>query len=117
MLARALCLQGFADTAMNEAQASLDEVQGRDQPTLCLVLHFGLCKIAPMTGDLAATERAITQLIDLWNVASSQRGSLLFVRSLQHAVRPAGVRPIQSSLDLSRWLFGGSGGSTRRKWS
>ena len=62
MLARALWLKGFPDTAKDEALASLDEVQGADHLTICLVLHFGLCKIAPMTGDFATTEWAITRL-------------------------------------------------------
>ena len=89
MLARARWLQGFADTAMNEALASLNEVRGRDQLTVCLVLHFGLCKIAPMTGDFAAAERAITRLIgaatsmnsQFWaTVAQFYKGKLLVER-------------------------------------
>lgn len=72
MLARALWLQGFAERAKNEAQASLGELQGADQPTICQVLHFSICKIAPMTGDFVAAERAIARLIEAATSLNSQ---------------------------------------------
>jgi predicted ATPase/DNA-binding winged helix-turn-helix (wHTH) protein len=65
MLARAFWLQGFAERAKNEVQASLDALQGADhQLTVCQVLYFSICRIAPMTGDFGAAERAIAQLTD-----------------------------------------------------
>ncbi|MBV8589977.1 MAG: winged helix-turn-helix domain-containing protein, partial [Acetobacteraceae bacterium] len=65
MLARALWLRGFAEKAKNEAEASLDDLQGPDyQLTICRVLYFGICRIAPMTGDFAAAEGAIARLIE-----------------------------------------------------
>jgi non-specific serine/threonine protein kinase len=72
MLARTRWLQGFPDTAMNEALAALDEVRGRDQLTICLVLHFSLCRIAPKTGDFAAAEHAITRMIGAATAMNSQ---------------------------------------------
>jgi predicted ATPase/DNA-binding winged helix-turn-helix (wHTH) protein len=63
MLARAFWLQGFPERAMAEAQAGLDEAADR-QLTVCQVLYFGVCRIAPMTGDFAAAERAIAGLIE-----------------------------------------------------
>ena len=41
MLARALCLQGFADRAYHEAQISVEEVQATDHPlSICRVIQF-----------------------------------------------------------------------------
>jgi predicted ATPase/DNA-binding winged helix-turn-helix (wHTH) protein len=66
MLARALCLRGFAESAHREAQASVDEVRATDHPlSICRVLNFGMCRIASMTGDFAAARRAITRSIEV----------------------------------------------------
>ncbi len=66
MLARALCLQGFAEKAHNEAKTSLDELLAADHPlSICRVLNFGICRIATMTGDFAAAEQAITRSIEV----------------------------------------------------
>ena len=65
MLARALRLQGFAERAHNETRASLDELQSADDKvTICRVLYYGICRIAPMTGDFAAAESAIARLVE-----------------------------------------------------
>jgi predicted ATPase/DNA-binding winged helix-turn-helix (wHTH) protein len=66
MLARALWLQGFAERAHSEARASLDEIErAGHQLTICRVLYYGICRIAPMTGDFATAERTISRLTDL----------------------------------------------------
>jgi predicted ATPase/DNA-binding winged helix-turn-helix (wHTH) protein len=66
MLARVLWLQGFVDQANHQAQASLEEAQATDYGlTLCWVLHYAVCPVALMTGDLVAAERAVAMLIDL----------------------------------------------------
>ena len=66
MLARALWLQGFAEKARHEAEASLEELRGADHRLpFCRVLYFGFCRIVPMTGDFAAAERAIRRLIEV----------------------------------------------------
>jgi predicted ATPase len=66
MLARALWLQGFAEKALYESQASLEELWGRDhQLTVCRVLYSGTGRIAPMTGDFGAAERGIARLIEV----------------------------------------------------
>jgi non-specific serine/threonine protein kinase len=91
MVARALWLQGFAETARKEAMAILDEVPASDQLTVCLVLHFGLCKIASMMGDFSATEMAIGRLMgaaasmnsQFWRtVAQLYSGKLLVGRGM-----------------------------------
>jgi predicted ATPase len=65
-LARVLWLQGFAEAAHREAQLSRDEAKGvPDQLTICRVLYYGIGRIAPMIGDFAAVEDAVTQLIGL----------------------------------------------------
>ena len=64
LLARTLWLQGFPERAHHEAQASLSEVRGPDhQLTMCRVLLYGMGRIAPMTGDFAAAETAISGII------------------------------------------------------
>jgi predicted ATPase/DNA-binding winged helix-turn-helix (wHTH) protein len=66
MLARALWLQGFAEKARSEAEASLEELGGADyRLSFCRVLYFGFCRIVPMIGDFGAAERAITRLIEV----------------------------------------------------
>ncbi len=58
MLARVLCLRGFADRAAVEAQASIEGAIER-RVSFCYALYFGLCRTTFMTGDLAAARRAI----------------------------------------------------------
>lgn len=66
MLARALCLQGFAERAQQEARISVDEVQATDHPlSVCRVLNFGMCRIASMVGDFEEGERAIARSIEV----------------------------------------------------
>jgi predicted ATPase len=66
MLARALWMQGFAERALIEADRSLEELQGPDrQLLLCRALYYGVCRIAPMIGDFATADRAITRLIEV----------------------------------------------------
>jgi len=61
MLARVLCLRGFADRAAVEAQASIEEATER-RVSFCYALYFGLCRTTFMIGDLAGAERAIALL-------------------------------------------------------
>ena len=66
MLARVLCVRGFVDNAVEQAQVSLEEAKATDHKlSICGVLHFAQCPIALMTGDLVAAERAVAMLIDL----------------------------------------------------
>jgi tetratricopeptide (TPR) repeat protein len=66
MLARTLWIQGFIDQAVNEARLSSQELQGTDrQLMLCLILYFGICRIAMMTGDFATAYREIARLIEV----------------------------------------------------
>jgi hypothetical protein len=59
-LACALWLQGLTEKALYESEASLRELRGTDhQLSVCPVLYYGLCRIAPMTGDFATADRGI----------------------------------------------------------
>ena len=90
LLARVLWLRGFPERAHHEAQASLGEVRGPDhQLSLCRVLLYGMGRIAPMTGDFAAAETAISSIIEsatsaaapFWTmVGQFLRGKLLVER-------------------------------------
>ncbi len=90
LLARALWLQGFPERAHHEAQTSLREVPGSGDPlTMCRVLLYGMGRIAPMTGDFAAAETAISSIIEsatsaaapFWTmVGQFLRGKLLVER-------------------------------------
>src|SRR5262249_22374816 len=90
LLARALWLRGFPERAHHEAQASLGEVWGHDhQLTMCRVLLYGMGRIAPMTGDFAAAETAISSITEsatsaaapFWTmVGQFLRGKLLVER-------------------------------------
>jgi predicted ATPase len=64
MLARTLCLRGFMDQAVTEAEASLEELHGMNSQLtpMCRIIDFGLARVALMTGDLPAAERAIARL-------------------------------------------------------
>ena len=66
LLARTLCLRGFAERAYREALTSVDEVRASDHElSICRVLNFGMCRIATMTGDFAAAERAIAHSMEV----------------------------------------------------
>jgi predicted ATPase len=66
ILARALWLQGFTDRALTEAHASLDELHVTDsQLSACRALYYGVCRIAPMTGEFATADQAITRMIEV----------------------------------------------------
>jgi tetratricopeptide (TPR) repeat protein len=90
LLARALWLQGFPERAQREAQASFREVPSSDdQLTMCRVLLYGMGRIAPMTGDFAAAETAVSIIIEsatsaaapFWTmVGQFLRGKLLVER-------------------------------------
>ena len=65
-LARTLWLQGFADRAQAEAEASLEELHGVSrQLSLCRVLYYGLCRITPMTGNRETADRAVARLVEV----------------------------------------------------
>jgi predicted ATPase len=122
MLARAFWLQGFADTAHREAQTSLDEIQeGGHQLTVCRVLHYGVCRITPMTGDFATAERAIARLAELavglntpfWMTAARFLYGKLLVERREFAAGLTALREAFDTCDKTGWRlsypeFGGS---------
>jgi predicted ATPase len=90
MLARVLWLQGSINPANEEARGSLEEAQAADPGfSVCWVLHYGVCPVALMTGDIAAADRAVTMMVSLasrldapiWHiVARCWEGKLLIER-------------------------------------
>lgn len=90
MRARALCLQGFVDQAVDEAQASLQEALVRDHKhSICEVLRLAVYPVALMTGDIDAAEQAMATLLDIatslgspfWQIAGHcLKGRLLIKR-------------------------------------
>jgi predicted ATPase/DNA-binding winged helix-turn-helix (wHTH) protein len=66
MLAEILWLLGFAERALNEAKAGLDESSGSvHQLSVCRILAFGICRIATMTGELVTADLEIARLIEV----------------------------------------------------
>jgi predicted ATPase len=60
LLARALCLMGFLDQAVSEAQRSLEDARSQDlKHAQTEVLRLAVCPVAFLTGDLAAAEQGI----------------------------------------------------------
>jgi predicted ATPase len=112
LLARTLWLRGFPERAHHEAQASLDEVRGSDhQLTMCRVLLYGMGRIAPMTGDFAAAEAAISNIIEsatsaatpFWTtVGQFLRGKLLVERQ-QFAEGLAVLREAFDTCNQTGW--------------
>jgi len=112
LLARALWLRGFPERAHREAQASLGEVRGSDhQLTMCRVLLYGMGRIAPMTGDFAAAETAISSITEsatsaaapFWTmVGQFLRGKLLVERQ-QFAEGLAVLREAFDTCNQTGW--------------
>jgi predicted ATPase/DNA-binding winged helix-turn-helix (wHTH) protein len=64
-LSLALWLLGFIDQAWREVRASLDGLRASDPPlVLFRVLYFGVSRIVPATGDLAAAEQCAARLVE-----------------------------------------------------
>jgi predicted ATPase len=81
MLARTLCLRGFMDQALDEAEASLGELRGScSQLTpMCRIIDFGLARVTLMMGNLPAAERAIARL-----TAAATRSNAPFWQDVGH---------------------------------
>ena len=64
-LSLALWLLGFIDQAWREVRASLDGLRAADPPlVLFRVLYFGVSRIVPATGDLAAAVQCNARLVE-----------------------------------------------------
>ena len=112
MLARALWLQGFAEKARSEAEASLEELGGVSyRLSFCRVLYFGFCRIVPMLGDFAAGERAITRLIEVatslnapfWQTAGRLLEGKLLVERGEFAQGAAVLRDAFETCSRTGW--------------
>jgi predicted ATPase len=72
MLARTLCLQGFAERARFEAEASLEELPGPpSRLSVCRVISLGISRVALFNGDLSTAAQAIARLSDVAKRASA----------------------------------------------
>lgn len=112
MLARALWLRGFLEKAHHEAQTSLDELHGDDPPlTLCRVLYFGICRIAPMTGDFETAETTISRMLTVatslnarfWMTAGRFLEGKLMVERGEFAEGLAALREAFVTCDQTGW--------------
>lgn len=113
-LARVLLLQGFADQANEQARASLAEVESADPDySRCWVLHYAVCPIAAMTGDIAAAQRAVATMIHLsskldaalWRIiARSWEGKLLIDRQ-EFQKGTELLRNALATCERTGWLF------------
>jgi predicted ATPase len=66
VLAQTLCLQGFAEQAHIEAEASLEELPGpTNRLSVCRVIALGMGRVALLTGNLPAAAQAIARLSDV----------------------------------------------------
>lgn len=112
LLARTLWLQGFPERAHDQAEASLGEVRGPDhQLTMCRVLLYGMCRIAPMTGDFAAAETAVASIIEsaksaaapFWTMVGQFLNGKLLVARRQYAEGFAILREAFDIGDQTGW--------------
>jgi predicted ATPase/DNA-binding winged helix-turn-helix (wHTH) protein len=112
LLARTLWLRGFPERAHHEAQASLGEVRGSDhQLTMCRVLLYGMGRIAPMTGDFAAAETAVSSIIEaatsaaapFWAMAGQFLRGKLLVERHQFAEGLAALRDAFDICNRTGW--------------
>jgi len=112
MLARALWLRGFSQRALQEAQASLGEVGGSDhQLTMCRVLLYGMGRVAPMTGEFAAAETAISSILEsatsaaapFWTTAGQFLRGKLLVERHQFAEGLADLREAFDTCNQTGW--------------
>ncbi len=108
MLARALCLQGYVDQAVQQAGASLEAAQVTDYHlSICEALRLAVCPVALMTGDLAAAEHSVAMLVDLatnrnatfWRIVGRcLEGKLLIMRGEFRA----GLGLLRTEIDASQ---------------
>jgi tetratricopeptide (TPR) repeat protein len=114
MLARALWLQGFAERARGEAEASILELSDAyHQLAVCRMLSFGICRVATMTGDLVAADQAIRRLTEVaasLNAPFWQNAGLFLKGKLLVEQRDfvAGLAALREAFDTCRqtgWRF------------
>lgn len=108
MLARTLCLRGFVDQALSEAEASLEELHGiiSQLTPMCRIIDFGLVRVTLMTGDLPAAERAIARLIEaatrsnapFWQIGGRFLEAKLMIERREFA---KGVAALRDAFDTS----------------
>jgi predicted ATPase len=109
-----LWLRGFLDQANDQAQASLEEAQVTAyELTLCWVLHYAVCPVALMTGDLVAAERAVAMLIDsatslnaaFWKIVGRCLQGKLLIGRREFSAGSALLRTALETCDRTGWTI------------
>jgi predicted ATPase/DNA-binding winged helix-turn-helix (wHTH) protein len=112
MLARVLWLQGFADQAIDEARASLDEAKATDQRiTICGVLRLAVCPIALATGDLTGAGHGVAAMSNLatshnatfWRILARCLEGELLVKRGQFAAGAALLHGALETCERTGW--------------
>ena len=114
-LARVLCVQGYADQAKEQARISLEEARAADAGfTLCWVLHYAVCPIALMTGDIAVADQGVATINDLatrfdaalWRILGSCWEGKALVERREFARGSALLRKTLDICDQTGWRIG-----------
>jgi len=104
MLARVLCLRGFADQARRTAEVGLEEALAREHTlSIRYALRWGMFPVALMTGDLAIVGRSLR----MFNDASPTQSpfvrlvgqSMLGMLSFRRGELESGTALLSSALD------------------
>jgi tetratricopeptide (TPR) repeat protein len=112
MLARTLCVQGSVSQAIDQAQISFKEAESTNHElSLCGVLHFALCPVALMTGDLVAAEKAVATLIELttsvsaifWKILAHCLAAELQIKRGEFAAGVTSMRTALDTCDRTGW--------------
>jgi predicted ATPase/DNA-binding winged helix-turn-helix (wHTH) protein len=114
MLARVLWLRGFADQALDEARASLEEAQASHELSLWATIHHGVYPVELETGHLVRAERALTLLSDLatrrnaplWKTIGQFLKGKLLIRRGEFLAGLAGIRAALETCEATGWTIG-----------
>ena len=114
VLARVLWLQGFIDQANEHARSSFEAVQSADpEYSRCWVLHYAVCPIATMTGDLATAEHAVAMMSDLasrldaalWRIIAACWQGKLLIEQREFARGVELLNDALATCERTGWLF------------
>jgi predicted ATPase/DNA-binding winged helix-turn-helix (wHTH) protein len=114
MLARTLCIQGFAEQAHREAEACL-EIAGKtsDHGLICRVVYNGACPVAFLMGDLAAAEYSIERMNEaatslnasFWKMQGRAMEARLMVERGEFAKGFANMRDAFAEVEHTGWPY------------
>ena len=114
MLARTLCIQGFADQAQREAEACL-EISGKtsDHGLICRVVYNGACPVAFLVGDLAVAEYSIARMNEaatglnasFWKMQGRTMEARLMIDRGEFAKGLANMRDAFAEVEHTGWPY------------